>query len=576
MVVPAADVRLSRLLRRDAGAEVERLYRKHSGEVLRYALLVLRSRSDAEDVTQAVFMRALRAIERGEKVRAPRNWLIKIAHNECRRLLSSRKATVELPEQLAAEPEQHGQADELKRALEALPDSQRQALVLRELEGRSYAEIGATLSLSVSAVETLIFRARRSMREQLEGAMSCQEFAELLADPSARSRIRAHARVCAACATLERQARGRKSALKRIASALGLPWWAPKVAAVAVTTATVAGVATAVPPKVHHVPAPPPAPALVERTVAPVAATPTARPLVRRARPAAEHSSSPVVAKPGAAGAARPAASRPRPAPVAASPARVPAPAPEPPAAAAPAAPAPAPASAAPAPAAPAPAAPAPAAADQAPATPPPAAPSAPLPAPALPVPVLPPVDLPAPPPAPPIPVPVPDPPPVTVPAVTVPTVAIPLPPPPPLPTVPGLNVKTSVKSNSSCKFSGDVVSLPVDVPSSRREPSPARKVPGTLPGPRPCRRGRGPFFFFCRVSRMSVINRRNAVIGWLAWTGAKTVMKRKAKDAVPAVDTETKRPNKSAIALALATAVGVLTFVKRRSGSDDPESDSA
>jgi RNA polymerase sigma factor (sigma-70 family) len=444
MVVPTADVRLSRLLRRDAGAEVERLYRKHSGEVLRYALLVLRSRSDAEDATQAVFIRALRAIERGEKVRTPRNWLIKIAHNECRRLLSSRKATVELPEQLAAEPEQHGQADELKRALEALPDSQRQALVLRELEGRSYAEIGATLSLSVSAVETLIFRARRSMREQLEGAMSCQEFAELLPDPSARSRIRAHARVCAACATLERQARGRKSALKRIASALGLPWWAPKVAAVAVTTATVAGVATAVPPKGHHRPAPPPAPALVERTVAPAAATAIARPAVRRARPASKHSPSPVVAKPAAAGTALPAASRSRPVPAAAA-APVPAPVPEPPAAApAPAAPAAAPAPAAPA-AAPDPAAPAPAA-DPAPATPPPAAPGARLPAPpvlpVLPVPAVPPVALPAPPPAPPTPVPVQDPPPVTVPAVTVPTVTVPLPPPPPLPPVPGLNVK--------------------------------------------------------------------------------------------------------------------------------------
>src|SRR3954447_22708557 len=162
MVVTTGEVRLPRLLRRDAGAEVDRLYRKHSGEVLRYALLVLRSRSDAEDVTQAVFMRALRALERGEKVRAPRNWLIKMAHNEARRLIASRRMTVELPETLAAEPDESGRADELKRALEALPEAQRRALVLRELEGRSYNEIAAVLYISVSAVETLIFRARRS------------------------------------------------------------------------------------------------------------------------------------------------------------------------------------------------------------------------------------------------------------------------------------------------------------------------------------------------------------------------------------------------------------------------------
>src|SRR6478752_1708614 len=124
MVVPTADVRLSSLLRRDAGAEVERLYRKHAGEVLRYALLVLRSRSDAADATQAVFIRALRAIERGEKVRTPRNWLMKIAHNECRRLLSTRKVHIELPDEIAVEPAETGRAEELRAALEALPATQ--------------------------------------------------------------------------------------------------------------------------------------------------------------------------------------------------------------------------------------------------------------------------------------------------------------------------------------------------------------------------------------------------------------------------------------------------------------------
>ncbi|MFL5962235.1 MAG: sigma-70 family RNA polymerase sigma factor [Gaiellaceae bacterium] len=240
MVVASGEVRLPRFLRREAGAEIDRLYRRHSEDVLRYTLLVLRSRSDAEDVTQTVFLRALRAIERGEQVRAPRNWLIKIAHNECRRLMANRKLHLELPDEIAVEPVERGQADELRRAMGALPAHQRQALVLRELEGRSYGEIAASLDLSVSAVETLIFRARRALREQLDGAMSCDEFVELLDDPSARSRVRAHARVCPGCATLDHQYRGRKSALKRIASAFGLPWWGAKLAGVALTTGAVA------------------------------------------------------------------------------------------------------------------------------------------------------------------------------------------------------------------------------------------------------------------------------------------------------------------------------------------------
>src|SRR5207244_13486882 len=66
-------------------------------------------------------------------------------------------------------------AEEIRRALGFLGFNQRAALVMRELEGRSYAEIAAILELSVGAVETLIFRARRALREQLEGDLTCRE-----------------------------------------------------------------------------------------------------------------------------------------------------------------------------------------------------------------------------------------------------------------------------------------------------------------------------------------------------------------------------------------------------------------
>jgi hypothetical protein len=69
----------------------------------------------------------------------------------------------------------------------------------------------------------------------------------------------------------------------------------------------------------------------------------------------------------------------------------------------------------------------------------------------------------------------------------------------------------------------------------------------------------------------MSVINRRNAVVGWAALAVGKRVLKRKAKSAVPSIDPESKRPNRSAIALLVASAVGALTFWKKRSGGDEP-----
>lgn len=60
----------------------------------------------------------------------------------------------------------------------------------------------------------------------------------------------------------------------------------------------------------------------------------------------------------------------------------------------------------------------------------------------------------------------------------------------------------------------------------------------------------------------MSIFNRRNAAVGWLTMAAAKRVIKKKARGAVPTVDLETKRPNKSAVVLAvgLVGAAGALT----------------
>lgn len=68
----------------------------------------------------------------------------------------------------------------------------------------------------------------------------------------------------------------------------------------------------------------------------------------------------------------------------------------------------------------------------------------------------------------------------------------------------------------------------------------------------------------------MGVVNRRNAVAGWLALSVGKRALKRKAKSAVPSIDTETKKPNKSALALLVAGAVGIASFVRKRAGDDD------
>jgi hypothetical protein len=72
----------------------------------------------------------------------------------------------------------------------------------------------------------------------------------------------------------------------------------------------------------------------------------------------------------------------------------------------------------------------------------------------------------------------------------------------------------------------------------------------------------------------MSILNRRNAVMGWLAWLGAKTLLKQKARQAVPGRVGGSWRPNKGAIAAGVAAVVGVLVFWRKSSGGDAPEAE--
>ncbi len=159
-------------LKRGAERAFEQLYRKHARDVYQYALAVLTNSADAEDVTQQTFLNAFRAYQRGERPHRPHNWLIAIAHNVCRmrwRQASHRPKEVcldEAPEPAAAPTQDQPNIAEVLGALARLSFNQRAALVMRELEGRSYKEIAEVLNLSVGAVEALLFRARRHLRLQ--------------------------------------------------------------------------------------------------------------------------------------------------------------------------------------------------------------------------------------------------------------------------------------------------------------------------------------------------------------------------------------------------------------------------
>jgi RNA polymerase sigma factor (sigma-70 family) len=153
------------------------LYERHATRIFRYCLHQLGSREEAEDAVQSTFLNAFRGVKRGVVPENESAWLFKIAENVClsRRRSTWRRDRVESPadfgvvEELTPAPSRL--ADELlglQDVLEQLPESQRRAILLREWQGLSYREIAEELELSQTAVETLIFRARRSLAKGLE------------------------------------------------------------------------------------------------------------------------------------------------------------------------------------------------------------------------------------------------------------------------------------------------------------------------------------------------------------------------------------------------------------------------
>jgi RNA polymerase sigma-70 factor (ECF subfamily) len=205
----------------------ERLYRSHVRDVYRYALAVLPTPEDAEDVTQTTFLNAYRVHERGEAPGSPNTWLIGIAHELCQQRARHTQALDEVAYEQVDEavPEDAGPSEnDVRRALGLLPFKLRAVLIMREVEERPYAEIAEILGITEAAVETNIFEARRAFREELEGALTCHEAERAISRnldgllPRAERRaLRAHVRECEECERFDRSQRLHRAALRALA-----------------------------------------------------------------------------------------------------------------------------------------------------------------------------------------------------------------------------------------------------------------------------------------------------------------------------------------------------------------------
>jgi len=156
--------------------EAALLYQRYARQLQGFCRARLSSREEAEDAVQHTFLNAYRSLRSGTRPRAEAAWMFAIAANVCRERRRSawRRSRIEvvsddgLVGDRAAPEHSHEELTGVADALAELTPNQRRAILMREWQGLSYREIADELSLTEGAVETLLFRARRSLANKLD------------------------------------------------------------------------------------------------------------------------------------------------------------------------------------------------------------------------------------------------------------------------------------------------------------------------------------------------------------------------------------------------------------------------
>src|ERR671925_832561 len=187
------DQRLVAGVRRGDDRAFEALYSRYNRRIHAYVMGMVKDYGRAEDVTQEVFVSALRRMRETERPIAFKPWIYEIAKNACidqfRRSRRAEEVSLQADEGFApgdygrlvgSDPEPDAAVaakqdlDHLCGAFGGLSDTHHEILVLRELEGLSYREIGERMGLSRPSVESTLFRARRRLSEEYDELASGQ------------------------------------------------------------------------------------------------------------------------------------------------------------------------------------------------------------------------------------------------------------------------------------------------------------------------------------------------------------------------------------------------------------------
>jgi RNA polymerase sigma factor (sigma-70 family) len=184
------DHELVRAVRRGEDAAFEELFSRYRGRIRSYVAGILGGSDRADDVAQEAFISAFRRLRDTERPIAFKPWIYQIAKNACIDELRRTKRNLEVPlddhpdfvdggaDAFSRDPgpevamESKQQLEDLRGAFRGVSELHHRILVLRELEGLSYEEIGLRLGMSRTVVESTLFRARRRLAEEYEELIS--------------------------------------------------------------------------------------------------------------------------------------------------------------------------------------------------------------------------------------------------------------------------------------------------------------------------------------------------------------------------------------------------------------------
>lgn len=222
------DEKLIAMARSGNAGAFETIVDRYQARLLGFCRQMLGSTEDAEDVLQEVFVNAYRAMLADQREINLRPWLYRIARNRC--LNHLRKPTADAQESMDMVPvveaattaEKVSNREEFRQLLTdvgKLPETQRTALMLREMDAMSYEEIAATMETSVPSVKSLLVRARISLAEASQARqLTCGEVRLELAEAAEGLRkvsgpVRRHVRDCEECADFRSQVRSNEKVM---------------------------------------------------------------------------------------------------------------------------------------------------------------------------------------------------------------------------------------------------------------------------------------------------------------------------------------------------------------------------